>query len=321
MPEIYTYAVARLHASENNMLSNQDLERLLAATDIRETLAILSEKGYDTINAENADAVLENERKKLWKLIGELVDDISVFDIFLYENDFHNLKAAVKSVVTKDDCGNILVPYGTVPAETIVKAVENREFGELPKFLRDAAEKSLKALLETGDGGLCDIIIDKAYLEMLLGCGEKSDIGFIKDYAETTVALSNIKIAARGSRLGKNAEFFRRSLAECKTLNIEEVGKAASNGFEDFMEYLKGTDYREAADVLAKSYTAFEKWCDDRIMQEAKKEKNNQFTLAPIFAHILAKESEFKMVGLVLTAKQNKLNGDVIRERLRELYV
>ena len=321
MPEMYTYAVARLHASENNMLSNQDLERLLSSNNVHEALAILAEKGYDTMSTENADAVLEIERKKLWNLISELVDDISVFDIFLYENDFHNLKAAVKSVVTKDDCGSIFVSSGTVSAETVLKAVKEREFGELPEFLRETAEKSLKALLETGDGGLCDIIIDKAYLETLLGCGEKSDIGFIKDYAETTVALSNIKIAARGSRLGKNAEFFRRSLAECKTLNIEEVGKAASNSFEDFMEYLKGTDYREAADVLAKSYTAFEKWCDDRIMQEAKKEKNNQFTLAPIFAHILAKESEFKMVGLVLTAKQNKLNGDVIRERLRELYV
>ncbi len=321
MPEMYTYAVARLHASENNMLSNLDLERLLAANDMHEALAILSEKGYDAINAEKADAVLENERKKLWKLIGELVDDISVFDNFLYENDFHNLKAAVKSVVTKDECGNILVPYGTVPAETIVKAVENREFGELPEFLRAVAEKALKALLETGDGGLCDIIIDKAYLKMLLDCGGKSEIGLIRDYAETTVALSNIKIAARGSRLGKNTEFFRRSLAECKTLNVEELGSVASKGFEEFLEYIKGTDYAGAADVLTKSYTAFEKWCDDRIMREAKKEKNNQFTLAPIFAHILAKESEFKMVGLVLTAKQNKLNGDVIRERLRELYV
>ncbi|MBQ9757362.1 MAG: V-type ATPase subunit [Clostridia bacterium] len=321
MPEMYTYAVARLHASENNMLSNQDLERLLSSNNVHEALAILAEKGYDTMSTENADAVLEIERKKLWNLISELVDDISVFDIFLYENDFHNLKAAVKSVVTKDYCGSIFVSSGTVSAETVLKAVKEREFGELPEFLRETAEKAVKALLETGDGGLCDVIIDKAYLEMLLECGKKSDIDLIKNYAETTVALANIKIAARGSRTGKSAEFFRRSLAGCKTLDVESLGGCAAKGFEELLEYLKGTDYLEAASVLAKSYTAFEKWCDDRIMREAKKEKNNQFTIAPIFAHILAKESEFKMVGLVLTAKQNKLSEDAIRERLRELYV
>ena len=37
--------------------------------------------------------------------------------------------------------------------------------------------------------------------------------------------------------------------------------------------------------------------------------------------HNPVEESELKMVGLVLTAKQNKLDETVIRERLRELYV
>ena len=56
-------------------------------------------------------------------------------------------------------------------------------------------------------------------------------------------------------------------------------------------------------------------------MQEIRKEKHNNFTIAPIAAYILAKESELKAVGLVLTAKQNKLDENIIRERLRELYV
>ncbi len=321
MPEQYTYAVARIHTKESGMLSLQDMERLLATDSVTEALAMLSEKGYDAMGAESSDEVVSRERAKLWKLISELVADMSVFDIFLIEKDFHNLKAAVKSVINKDIAEKVFVEGGTVPWQLIDDAVKNRELSELPYALQQAAEKALKALLETGDGGLCDVICDRAYLDACRELGENADNDMISRYAELYVALADIRIAARGARLGKNVEFFRRALAECRTLNTESLGSAAAKGTDDLAEYLKLTDYSEAAELLKEAYTLFEKWCDNRLMAEIKKEKNNYFTIAPIAAYILAKESELKMVGLILTAKQNRLDEGVVRERLRELYV
>lgn len=321
MPDKYTYAVARIHTKENNMLSLQELERLLAAEGMSEAFAFLGEKGYDTLNVETVDDLIRREREKMWKLISELVPDLSVFDIFLYETDFHNLKAAIKALVTQDGTEGVFIDGGTVEYSLINNAIKKREYDLLPEFLRETAEKAVKALLETGDGGICDIICDRAYLENCLKAAEKSDNSMIKRICELTVALADIRIAARGVRLGKNTEFFKRALAECGTLNKEMLGFAAAKSFEDFAEYLTRTDYRDAVEILRTSYTAFEKWCDDRFMAEIKKEKHNYFTIAPIAAYILAKESELKMVGLVLTAKQNRLDEAVVRERLRELYV
>ena len=321
MPQQYTYAVARIHTKENSMLSIQDMERLLAASDMAEAMAFLSEKGFAVSDSGLIDEIISQERAKMWKLISELVDDLSVFDIFLYENDFHNLKAAVKSTLNDSTPENVFVDNGSVPWEKIYNSVKNREFAELPGFVQGIAERAVKTLMETGDGGLCDVIIDKAYLETCLLAAQKTDSDFIKKYCELMVAMANIRIAARGSRLGKNGEFFKRSLAECRTINIESLGVVAAKGFDDLVEYLRTTDFRDAADVLVESYVAFEKWCDDRLMQEIRKEKHNNFTVAPIVAYILAKESELKAVGLVLTAKQNKLDENIIRERLRELYV
>ena len=284
-------------------------------------MAFLNEKGYDALGAETVDEVVSAERKKMWELISGMVEDMSVFDIFLYENDFHNLKAAVKSIITKDSTDKVFVENGTVDRKVISEAIQKRDFPALPEFMRDIAEKAVKTLMETGDGGLCDVLIDKAYLDACLRTAEKADNNMIKQYAELTVALADIRIAARGARLQKNREFFKRALAECKSLNVSSVSDAASKGFEDLLSYLKLTEYSDCSDILAESYTAFEKWCDDRLMAEIRKEKNNYFTIAPIAAYIFAKESELKMVGLVLTAKQNKLDETVIRERLRELYV
>lgn len=321
MPQQYTYAVARIHTKENSMLSIQDMERLLATSDMAEAMAFLSEKGFAVSDSERIDEIISHERAKMWELISELVDDLSVFDIFLYENDFHNLKAAVKATLNDSAPENVFVDNGSVPWEIIYNSVKNREFAELPEFMQGIAEKAVKTLMETGDGGICDVIIDKAYLEACLLAAQKADSDFIKRYCELMVAMTDIRIAARGSRLGKHSGFFKRSLAECGTINIESLGIAAAKGFDDLVEYLRTTDFRDTADILRESYVAFEKWCDDRLMQEIRKEKHNNFTVAPIAAYILAKESELKAVGLVLTAKQNKLDENIIRERLRELYV
>lgn len=321
MPEQYTYAVARIHTKESSMLNSQDLERILAASDLNEAMAVLAEKGFDSVGDASPESVISAERRKMWELIGGMVEDMSVFDIFLYENDFHNLKAAVKSIITKDTPERVLVDNGTVDGKMIMEAVRNRDYGSLPEFMREIAEIAVRNLMETGDGGLCDVLIDRVYLENCIRAAEKADCDMMKRYAELTVALADIRIAARGARLGKRGDFFKRALAECKMLNVSHMADAAEKGFEELISYLKVTDFSECAEILAESYIAFEKWCDDRLMMEIRKEKNNYFTIAPIAAYILAKESELKMVGLVLTAKQNKLDETVIRERLRELYV
>ena len=43
--------------------------------------------------------------------------------------------------------------------------------------------------------------------------------------------------------------------------------------------------------------------------------------LEPLAAYILARRNEIKCVRMILTGKQNELADDMIRERLREMYV
>ena len=67
--------------------------------------------------------------------------------------------------------------------------------------------------------------------------------------------------------------------------------------------------------------SAFEKWFDNKIMELIKSQKSNPFTIAPIFAYVLAKQNEIKSVQVVMTAKKNNLNVELVRERIRDLYV
>ena len=61
MPEQYTYAVARIHTKESSMLNSQDIERILAASDLNEAMAVLAEKGFDSVGDASPESVISAE--------------------------------------------------------------------------------------------------------------------------------------------------------------------------------------------------------------------------------------------------------------------
>ena len=321
MAELYTYAVARIRAKELSLLSSQDIEQLVSAKDAHEVLQLLADKGFDGGGAEGIDEILEGESNKTWELMGELLDDMSVLDVFLFEKDFHNLKAAVKAVYSKMPTDGVFMPGGTAAAEEIYEAVRDREFEKLPENMRTAAAEAVQMLNKTGDGQLCDIIIDKAALEAIRAAGRASGNDMIDKYSELTAALADIKIAYRGARLKKSVDFLRAAIAECDTLSKDKLVSAAIAGTDELFSYLELTDYAPAVTEIKESDSDFEKWCDNLIMDFIRKQKSNPFTIAPLAAYVLARENEIKAVRIILTAKENGLSESFVRERLRDMYV
>lgn len=322
MEEQYTYAVARIRAKELTLLNKQDLEQLLSAKDYDDALRSLADKGFgDGESFSNTEELLRYESQKTWKLIGELVKDMSVFDVFLYSNDYHNLKASVKAVISDVPTDKLFINDGTVAPETIFKAVKEREYNLLPEHMREAAQEAMSVLLKTSDGQECDIIIDTAALTAIREAGRKSESQMIDKYSELTVALADIKTAFRACLVKKPLSFIKRALAECDSLNIGSLAQAASKSVEDVYEYLSLTDYADAVEEMKSSMSAFEKWCDNRIMDHIKQQKQNPFTIGPLAAFILARENEIKAVRIILSGKQNSLKDSSVRERLRDLYV
>ncbi len=318
----YAYAVSRVRAKELSLLTAQTVDTLLAAKNAADCVRLLAEKGWGTGDANvSADRLLAEERDKTWSLLAELVEDLSVFDVFLYVNDYHNLKAAIKLCYTSLDAVDVYIPHGTIPPDEICRAVASRGWGDLPAHMREAAEAAMLALTHTGDGQLCDMMIDRAALSAILTAGKESPYQLIRDYAALTVAAANIKIAARCQRTGKSLAFIREALAPCDTLDISSLAQAAASGFEALLAYLEGTRYAEAAAALRVSSSAFERYADNAVMALIKPQRYHPFTLEPIAAYLLARENELRLVRLILTAKQNQLPEASVRERLRELYV
>lgn len=317
----YTYAVARVRALETSLLTNAVIEQLLACRTEKECLQLLEEKGWgDSDTDGDAAAMLRREEEKTWEVIRAIAPDIGVFDVFSYSKMYHNLKAAVKAVFTQSSIENIYYADSKVPPKTMLSLIENREFFRLPGNMGPAAEDAYETLIHTRDGQMCDIIIDKAMLEAVRDAGRQSSDEIIKEYAETTVAIADIKIAVRSQKTGKSLDFMKRAMADCDSLNVESLAGAALRGMDSVREYLSGTLYAAGAEALAESPSAFERWCDERIMDMIRPQKYNAFSVGPLVAYLLARENEIKTVRMILAGKQNDFPTEVIRERVREMY-
>ena len=318
----YTYAVARIRAMEVSLFSQAVIDQLLACKDEKQCISLLQEKGWGNADTPaDAEAILTCEREKTWKEVKGLVDDMSVFDVVSYPDLFHNLKAAIKVAATGEESSDIFISDTKIPAEEMLEIVKNKEFSRLPDYMANAAEEAYEALLHTHDGQLCDIIIDRAALLAIYAAGRKAKDAIIRDYAESTVAVADIKIAVRSQKTAKSLEFMKRAMAECDSISVDALCKAALNGMDAIQEYLEGTAYKGGAEALRESTSAFECWCDNRIIETIKPQLYNPFTIGPIVAYVLARENEIKTVRIILTGKQNAFPDDSIREREREMYV
>lgn len=318
----YTYAVARIRAKEVSLFSAAAIDQLMACKTYDNCLQFLSEKGWgDADTPQNAEAILAKEGEKTWETVRELVPDMTVFDVLNYPNLFHNLKAAIKEVCTEGSHPNIFYKDTTPSAEEIMERVKERDFSGLPSMMAEAAAEAFDTLLHTRDGQLCDVIVDRACLDAIYQAGKAARDGIIRNYAESTVAVADIKIAVRCMKTAKSLDFIKRALAECGSLSVDALAHAAMSGMDAIREYLNGTDYAQGAEALAESPSAFERWCDNMIIKTIRPQKYNSFSIGPVVAYALARENEIKTVRIILSGKMNGLSDDSIRERVREMYV
>lgn len=322
MAELYAYAVARIRALENSLFSMTAMEQLLACDSLEQAVACLEEKGWkDEEGSLDIDRILSRQEEEIWERIGELKVDMSVFDVLTLPNLYHNLKAAIKESCIEGEYPHSFYKDSSVSREEMRSIIQNKDFHRLPHHMWEVASEAYETLLHTGDGQKCDIMIDRAALQAIFKAGMASEHKIIRDYASQLVLTSNIKIALRAAKTQKTVEFLRQALAESSQMDKEGLAKNAAAGYDSFLAYLASSGYEEAAEAIKESDSAFERWCDNRMIDTIQAQKYNAFTIGPLVAYVIARQNEIKTVRIIVTGIANGIAKEVIRERIRKMYV
>jgi len=317
----YAYAVTAVRVRENRLLKSADLEHLTEATSVSAVMEFLRTHGWQ-IPAGSVDiaSALRNELVRTWEFLEETAPDISILDALILRKDYHNLKAAIKSSLAGIEINTYFLSPGTVPQDLIRDAVKARDFSTLPPPMNVVGEEAYDVLVRTGDGQLADIIIDRAALNDILAAARRSGNPLLIGLQELFCTAADIKTAFRASRMHKSAEFLDRAISSVGKPDREKLIESAAAGEAALLTWLRQTEYAEATALLSQSPAAFEKWCDDKAVAMTEDVKYMFFGPEPLIAYYLAKEAEIKNLRILLTALENDLPFDHVRERMRRMY-
>lgn len=318
----YAYAVARIRANEGKLLTEAQVQTLTDAPSFERAVQDLKNLGW-LENDEESDisAIIARQNEQLWTLLQQVVPDKQALSALTALNDFFNLKAALKCMLTSADPTPLYQQPSVLDLPALTESVNAHAFDRLPPFFAECAKRAFEAAHRTESGQSADILIDEAALRYLAQMADTTKSALLRELFRFICDSTNIKTALRCARTGKDLSFTESAVGPCFALEKSQLCFAAVQSESALFTYLATTPLSGGAALLQKSTSAFEKWCDDMLIEQAKRAKYVFFGFDPIAAYFFAKSAEIKTVRILLSAKKSGVSPEIIKERVRALYV
>jgi len=177
--KIYPYAVARIRMLERSLLTEKEYTQMIDARSADEAMKILMDAGYGEFgmaDARDFETLLSAQLSKAYSDVRELTTE-NFMDVFLYKNDYHNLKVLIKADITETDADAYLIGGGTVDLEVMKNAFAGKNFSTIPYEMQEAVAAAYEAYGKNQSGQAVDIVLDKAaFRQMISRFGANSRI-------------------------------------------------------------------------------------------------------------------------------------------------
>lgn len=317
----FAYAVARIRSNETKLLSKSRIDSLINSSGYEEAKKILAEAGYGDFVKKDEDAILSERLTDAFGLIYESAPDKTCLDFLIVKNDFHNIKAILKAMVTGAEPDGMMLFPSIVDPELLKTALREKDYSLLPQGFSEICENAYKIITETMDGQALDVFLDRECILMSIRLAEGSKDEFSLGLAQLMAALANIRIALRCLRTGKDESFMKEAFAACKMVDTSLLCDAVLEGENALCSYVKSAGFDRLSESIPMGYAAFEKVSDDILIEKIRHAKYQCLGISPLVAYYFATDAEIKTVRIILSCKKNGLSNDIIGERVRELYV
>lgn len=304
----YASAVSAVKAMENSLFTHGDLEQLINARTQNEFNTLMSSKDTGGL-------------PEVWDMLRTYAPDSRELEILLYRNDFHNLKAVLKAMISNREPEGYFIEPSNVSPELLKEAFRTKNSDILPEYMRETASTAYELLTRTLDGQLADTLIDTSALIAMQKSADDFGGEFIQKYVQTITVCADIKTAYRCSRMQKSRAFLESAVCGSRELDKESLIRATLGGTENLIGFLEHTAYGELAQLLKESPAKFEKRCDDMVTELAEEARLKAFGIEPLIAYYIAKEAETKNLRIISVCRESGADTQTITERLRKLYV
>ena len=297
---------------ENRLLTRDRMDRMIDAADDGEARKVLAECGYP--EGGSLDQALAAARADVFRDMESAVPDRRLVEIF-------QLKAAAMG----RDPQPLLLPGGRYDPAELAEGWRREELRGCSPAFQTAMAQAKAVLEDSHDPQQADLILDRAcYAEMEL-LARDLDSRFLQRYVRLLVDVANLRTAVRVHRMGREPEFLRQVLLPGGSVSEQSIAAARADALG---ELFAAGSLAQAAQLGAKlahpgagAMTDFERACDDAVTAYLASERRVPFGEEPVVGYLYAREAEFTAIRTIFAGRAAKLEGDVIRRRLRETYV
>lgn len=303
----YIFPCVVIRSKEVDLLSREELLRLLDLKSVQDIMNVLADHGYgdgkELENPRDFEKVLSDNMKETYDTVYSTIPDEKELSFFKYPNDYHNLKVLLKAEFLKTDASHLLIDSGTIPADKLQDMLRRRDFSLMTVEMRQAVDEAIELFAKSRDPQEIDLRLDKACYKDMLSDAEESGNQFLQEYVKKLIDSLNIDAFARLKEVGKPRAFFKRVFLDGGNLDENAV------------------EQRAAAIMNEVTLSGVEKYLDAQRMEFVKDALYVPFGIEPVVGYLEAKEAEVMNLRMILTGKISGMDDTLIRERLRETYV
>lgn len=328
----FTQVIPRLRVLETRLLDKAKIDRMIDSDSAEAAIKVLQETEYANVmsevkRAEDYEIILSSELKRIYNEMYSMSPSRALIDLMGIKYDYHNIKVIIKGMILEKDFSNLLIPVGVNEINKLKYSIENNELSGFAPIMKKAIEEAIEDYNSKKDPQRIDIIIDKYMFEDMKLIAKEIDDKFADKYVKSLIDLTNVKTLLRVKKQNKSREFLLSVVIDGGSIDKETLAALLTDSVENIPGKLSYTDYvdvlKSGVEEYSKNGSAglLEKLIDNYIMDMMKDAKLIPFGIEPVLAYIYAKETEIKVIRIIMVGKLNNIAGEVIRERLRDIYV
>lgn len=316
------YANARVNATIGSMLTFERFQRLIDCKNNDEAVKLLNEFGFD---GDKLEKIFINKADLIYSYIQEASPIESVTDCFLKKHDYYNAKFIVKCKYLHIDVDfSLLYKTSNIDVQKLKDYIYADNYTSLPEPLSDAL-KEIDLIFSQGkhSSKLIDCLLTKAmYKDILLNVKNHLILNVFK----TEIDLANLSTAIRIKINNIDKKAFDEEFIISGKLSKEELNKIINStdnlfsgvdlGEYNFIKKAVENDLEKGVNL-----TEFEKVSDNYIINIFKPYKYDTESEMLFYGYIYGLNFELKNVKIVCGGVRAGLDKQIIKERMRDLYV
>lgn len=317
---------------ENDLLNQAIYDRMLAADSFRDAVSILRETTYrdkveKVLENHNYDDMITEELVETYQKLFRVTPDPKLVELETLRYTYQNLKVMIKERIAEADFSEMYFDIGRFDLTELRQAVQLGKSEVLPQAYLNTINDAKTDYSEFKNVHQVEVLIDRHYFQHLKQLATEIGHSSIIEMIDMQIDFKNISTLIRAKYQNRTKNFLRSVLSDAGSFEIEKLIQLGVGDARNLIQSLAETKYKDVLNEsligagIGISSIKFDYYSDNALMRKMKEAKLKAFGPLPMLAYIYAKETEARNLRLVLSAKENQIDVEETKGRMRMNYV